>query len=400
MKQKSVLIIGGGFTQIPQIKWAKELGMFVVVTDKNPNAIGKRFADKFVSIDGTDINKLVKLSQSLTKDFKLVGAYCSNDFGLKAISTLSELFSFPASSTKVTIAAINKSESKTIWEDKKLPTPHGKTVTSYKQLLSESKKFGLPIILKPINSCGSQGVRTVQTKSELKTAFTEATRISDSLLIEEIINGQHIDVNGLFLNKKFIKCGIFQRYFSDPPFHYPIWGHQPSLLSSSQEKRVYQLVEKAAKSLGIEVGPVKADVVYTNNGPFIIELAPRFHGDVSTSFITPLSTDGSPIKAWFSYLTGEENPTRYIQTVKCYGGWMALFPTIIGKLKSVEGVDKAKKVAGVLDVFISFKKGKMISTHKDNTSLCGFIWAKASSVHRLYKSMIKAHDLIRFKTTS
>src|SRR5690606_6806916 len=143
----------------------------------------------------------------------------------------------------------------------------------------------------------------------------------------------HVDVNGLFLNGDFHPCGLLDRFFSDRPSHYPIWRYQPSSLARSQEDDVYKLVVKAARAIGIEVGPVKADVLRTSEGPVLLEVAPRFHGDVSTAFVSPLATGTSPIQAWLAYLAGTAEPRSLIpREAFRYAGWMGIFPTAHGRL--------------------------------------------------------------------
>ena len=88
LKQKAIIIVGGSEQQVPQIKWAKEFNLYVVVTDKNPNVIGKDIADRFEVIDGTDTQKFIELVKNLQKNYEVIGAHSNNDFALPTISTL------------------------------------------------------------------------------------------------------------------------------------------------------------------------------------------------------------------------------------------------------------------------------------------------------------------------
>ena len=63
-----------------------------------------------------------------------------------------------------------------------------------------------------------------------------------------------------------------------------------------------------------------------------------------------------------------------------YAGYMAIFPQTKGVLKSIIGLQKAKSMPGVSDVFIRVKPGDEIKEHKNNTSLGGFIWATGDSM--------------------
>lgn len=55
MKQKKIMILGGGKNQIPLIKAAKKLEYHVVVCDERKDVQGKQFCDKFININGDKI---------------------------------------------------------------------------------------------------------------------------------------------------------------------------------------------------------------------------------------------------------------------------------------------------------------------------------------------------------
>ena len=139
-KKKAIINIGGSFLQIPGIKWAKELGLHVVLTDLNQEAGGRRYADDFKKISGTDIPNLLQLAENLNNDFQLVGIYGSSDFSLPAVSIISEKFNLPACSPIALKKSLNKSLAKNIWQKSNVPTPKGKivnTVEEYKEVSKE-----------------------------------------------------------------------------------------------------------------------------------------------------------------------------------------------------------------------------------------------------------------------
>jgi len=397
-KKKAIIIIGGGYLQLPQIRWAKELGLYVIVTDRNEEALGSKFADRFELIGGTDIPGLLEMASQVNKEYNLVGAYASSDFGLPAVSEIADNFNLPGCSLKSVQQALNKSVSKKIFSTNNLPVPQGKLISDYTELLSEVEKLGLPVIIKPVDSSGSQGVTSVENIDKLEDAFHIAKRFSSCVLVEQLVQGVHIDVNAMFVEDKFIPCGTMERFFSEAPYHYPLQGCEPSSLTDSEVKVVYDIVERASRCLGIDQGPVKADLIYSDRGPVLIELASRFHGDVSTSHVTPLACNTSPVKAWLSFLSGDSQFEKYLPG-QCYryAGYIALFPSNTGVLREIKGVDKAKAITGISDVYIRIKLGDKIQVHKDNTSICGFIWATGSTKEELQKTLVCARDSLFFE---
>jgi len=397
-KQKALIHIGAGYMQLPGIKYAKSIGLHVVVTDKNDKAPGIEFADQYERLDGTDIASFTELAYDISKNYELVGAFSSSDYGLLTIATLNEEFSLPGVGRQSVMKALNKSVSQDIWRNKGLSVPPGVSVSNLDDLNKAGAKVGYPLIIKPSDSCGSQGVKSVSKAAYLQEAYLEASTFSSQVLVEKLINGHHCDVNGFFSEGHFYPCGVMDRYFSDLPFCYPIYGMQPSQLIGQQEDEVYGLLESAARLLGIEVGPVKADMIYTTHGPVLLEIAPRFHGDVVTQHVTPYAIGFNPVEAWIATLAGqrEDLSLKYNQ----YAGWWALFSGADGIVESVQGVDDAMKIPGVRDVFVTRKPGDLLRPSKDNTAVCGFIWAASDDAESLSIILRRAADMINFNVGS
>ena len=395
---KAIIHIGGSQLQLPSLQWAREAGLYVVLSDMNPGCPGRALADRFEKISGTDVEALLQLAHKINKEHKLVGAYCSNDFGLPGVAAISETFSLPGPTDVAVQNALDKTRAREIWEREGLPIPKGWQVRTLEELTSLVADINLPIIIKPPDSSGSRGVSSAWSETEIIKSFENARGYSDVVLVEELIKGHHIDVNGLFLDKAFHPCGTLDRFFCDPPYHYPVWGCQPSSLDEPEESQVYQLVERAARVLGIDEGPVKGDVIFTEEGPILLEIAPRFHGDTVTTFTTPQALNCNPIRAWFTHLVNSgEDPKEYLNMEsQQHAGWMAIFPDIQGKLIALDVPDKNEIPVNVSDIFIREKPGSLINTVKDNTSVYGFIWGTAPNRDELLQSFKITRSKIRF----
>lgn len=400
MKQKkALLLIGGGYLQRPSIRWAHQVGLVTIVTDLDPNAAGRELANHFENVSGTDSAALVELAKRYSQVYQLVGAYCSNDFGLLSAATVNQLLGRPVCGPETVACALDKWLCKTVWQQESIETPRGFLVSDPQSREAALSQIPFPLIVKPRNGSGSRGVRTVWSPEDLESL--DPSFLSSSFLMEQLVQGHHVDVNGFFVEDEFIPCGIMDRYFSPPPHHYPVWGCQPSCLDRKAQHAIYQLVEKAARSLGIQQGPVKADVVCTTEGPVVLELTPRFHGDVSTAFVTPMATGESPIRLWFSHLAHGDTVNDLIQPLvgrQC-AGWISLFPKESGRLVRVDGLDTVRSLQGVRHVYISVQPGDQLSHgHQDNRTVCGFIWATGTTRKTLFDVLDAARRLVRFVT--
>lgn len=382
--KKAIIIIGGSELQLPVIKWAKELGLFVIVTDYNKNVPGLHLADQFVNIDGTDIHSFLELSDKLNKKFDLIGAYGGSDFALPVVASINEAYNLKGPHLEIVNKALDKGRARSEWIKTGISIPKGITTIQLNDAEEFCRITGYPTIVKPSNSSGSRGVSTVYNHIDLIGAFELALSFSEQVVIEELVEGRHIDINGLFFDGKLIRCGADERFFSQGSVHLPIILYQPADISQLEENLCYQIVEEAAYSLGIQEGPVKADLILPDDGePVIIELAPRFHGEVTTVFTTPKAMGFNPVKAYLSIKCGNTDLEEFfIPRDNIYAGWYAIFPNP-GVVKTIKNKKHTFSVPGIYKLIINIEPGDIINEHFDNRTVSGFIFATGKSLKEL-----------------
>ena len=396
MQQKSILIIGGGEIGLNQIRIAKKIGFDVIVTDINPDAPGLKEADIGVNISATDIKGLVTFALENKEKYNISAVYCGNDFGLLSVECLKQVSNLPHNSIETAIRCINKKLMKDCWIHDGVPTPEGYLINHLDEAKTAIERIGLPAIVKPVDSSGSQGISLVEKKEDLSYAIQEAFKHtkSKSILIERFIEGTHHDVNGFFYNKRFYVCGVFDRYFTPFPYCVPIYGYYPSALPTQTVDTIYEITEKAAKSIGIEDGPVKGDIVLTNNKIYIYEISNRFHGDVSTSHLYSFCKSISPIELYMQALHQQkEEYSGNLPTPINICGWYVLnFKQ--GKIKVIEGLDKARNIEGVKKINLNKRVGDTINPLKDNTDVPGFVWISGRTRKDIAEKYNKVMDTI------
>jgi len=251
---------------------------------------------------------------------------------------------------------------------KGVPVPLGSSVikgSKYENLI-------FPVIIKPVDSCGSQGVNFIEKIQDVKEAIDHAYKYSDTVMIEEYIDGDGVDTIGIMHDGILYPYGIGLRVFSSLPYCFPVHGFSPLKMTDSEVLLAYSITEKAALALGIKNGPVKADLLYKNGRFTLIELTPRFHGDIFTSKLIFYSTNVSAVQELFNSIVNKSLPKKsHIRNNGKIVLWKALFPlneniefeNIFNELR--EGYD-------LLDVFLNKNPLRAVSTHIDNSTSAGF----------------------------
>lgn len=364
MKQKAIIHIGASELQIESIKSAKALDLYVILTDMNVNALGITYGDEFHCIAGDDEEKLLSLAQLKNKQFDIIGVYGNSDFALLSIAKIHKELNIKGAEYNAVLLALDKYKSKERWIKDNITTPYAFAINSVDEI--ETTTISYPTIIKPKDSCGSQGIKSATNYEELIQAVREAFQYSDTVLIENYIKGKHYDTIGILWDTKFIPMGIGNRYFAPDPYHFPIWGHSPSDLSEGEIQLAYDLTSKAGLSLGLNNTPIKADLIFDGDTFYIIEITPRFHGDVFTAKMIPFSCNEQPIKNLFHLY----KYNQLYSNIQCKKKiiWKAIFPK-----KELKGLAWINSSIEYKDIFFNHKK-KIIFNHKDNTSLVGFIW--------------------------
>jgi len=396
MNQKSILIIGGGEIGLNQIKIAKKVGFNVIVTDINPDAPGLKEADIGVNISGTDIRGLVTFALENKERYNISAVYCGNDFGLLSVECIKQVLNLPYNSIETVVRSINKKLMKDCWIRDGVPTPEGYVINSLDKAEVTIERIGLPAIVKPVDSSGSLGISLVENKVKLPHAIQEAFKHTkaNSILIERFIRGTHHDVNGFFYSKKFYRCGVLDRYVTSFPYCVPIRGYYPSALPTQIIDKIYEITEKAAKSIGIKDGPVKGDILLSNNKVCTYEISSRFHGDVFTSHLYTFCNTVSPIELYMQslYQQKERHNMEIPTPSNICGVYVLNFKP--GKIKGIKGLDNIRHIEGVRKILFNKKAGDTINALKDNTGVPGFVWISGKTREDIHKKYNKVMETI------
>ena len=289
---KSLVMIGGGIQQTRAVELLKQSGYHVIVTDKSPAAPCFEYADECVIADGTDAETIIAYIIQNRVRLNIVGVFTLVNLTTTA-AIVANACGLPGIKPAAAVAGQNKSIMKRIFREKGIPTPDFREVQTKQEALQAFEAFGGQAFIKPATSFGAQGTRSVSSQDDLIAAVEEAQKFSNyqGVLIEEEVTGQFIDLNGIYYRGRFHGFGIVDSYFTTEfPAGCPIspietYVRCPSEVDKATRDMLFKLLEEATRALGIDFGPVGADVIMTDRGPMLIEVAPRLHGAASSLYM-------------------------------------------------------------------------------------------------------------------
>ena len=394
----AIIIVTGGIFQIPAVEDAKKLKLITIVTDGNKNAICSNLADKFYNIDIYDVPKHLELIKKIKNDFNIKGVFTEGSEATITVAEIAKYLGLKGISPKSAKNCKDKIMTRKILQKNNIPIPKWKQVTK-KSILRDSKKLGYPIIVKSSNNSGSRGSTKLYDEKGLFSAYNLAKKNSTNskVLIEELLDGDEQSVEILFDDsKKCIFLNIVDRYFSEGKWSIELGHVNPTKLDQKTKKKLFQLAKKSAESMNVNFGVFKADTIITKYGIKILEVTPRLSGGFDSQKTTPISSGRNFIKSAMKLSLNmpiEKNDLSHKKR-KFSAVWTVL-PTP-GKIKTIKGVDIAKRMKGVKEIIIMKQKNDKIPKIIDNTKRPAYVISEASSYVQALNIAKTAASKIKF----
>lgn len=188
---KKLLILGATPNEIPLIRRAQSMGIYVIVTDYNLDhriSPSKDIADEYWDVSWSDIDAL----ESLCHEKKIDGVTAGfSEFRVDSMIKLTERLNLPCY-VRADQLAVTRDKALFKAECMKYGVPVIHAYTS----MADVNHF--PVIVKPVDRAGSIGVGIAWNEEELQYACTEAMEksIIKQVIIEDYItNATEIDVH-------------------------------------------------------------------------------------------------------------------------------------------------------------------------------------------------------------
>ncbi|MEQ8345308.1 MAG: hypothetical protein RIB84_19065 [Sneathiellaceae bacterium] len=388
----TLLHLGAGLLQLPAIRAAQSAGLRVVATDRDPEAPGRHVADHVLRLAADDTAGIMAAAEEIDD---LVGLYAAGDHALPTLARVTTRLGLPGPSIASLSTLLDKAAATEAWRKAGLATTYGRRVADIADAKAALAAMGAPAILKPSASSGSRGVRSVTTAKEVEAAWPVAAAFGTVILLERQLIGRHIDVNICLIEGEVLRCGLLDRHFTLPPLHVPIWGMQPAGLTDAQEDAIYALVAKGALAVDLDQGPVKGDVVLTDDGPHLLEVSARLHGDVSSSHVSPTALGWHPALPWFHHLAGQDWQPPERGPARRLIGWRAVLNPQPGRFLRVEGIEAACDMSGILEVMVIRRNGQILPAGTDNRAVIAFVIGEGASPVQLKTRLSAAAGALR-----
>ena len=372
---KRLLIIGASFLQIPAIKKAKEMGLYVAVADYNPKAIGIPYADEYFNVSTIDEKGVYQAAKAFRADGIMTLA---TDMPMRSLAYATTMLGLPGICYDTAVKATDKGEMIKAFAAHDVSHPWYYIVSDLAELERIADKIIYPCISKPTDNSGSRGVMLINTPDELKesVAYSASQGRRGGVILEEYMRGQEVSVEIIVLDGVPSILQVTDKLTTGAP-HFVEMGHsQPSVLPKDDVAAIKELASKAVLAVGIQNGPAHVEIMLTEDGPKMVELGARMGGDCITTHLVPLSTGIDMIKATIQIALGE---TPDIEPKFEKGSAIRFLDAPSGTITAVSGVEEARAVDGVVEVTLTKQVGELSGSIDSSTDRLGYVVAQADT---------------------
>jgi biotin carboxylase len=397
--QKSVLLIGMGDLTGPVLEKAHNRGLRVIATNRNPQAKTLKQADVPLVIDGTDIESLLAFVLTDPRAGNIVDVYAGTELFL-SVNILKLALGIPANSIQGAFAGQHKVVMLDAWRKAGVPVPRGATLRGLDEAYRFVDRTGFPVILKPADGHSAIGVRVVWRVEDLADGFKHAVSVSTTnmVVMEEYIKGSLHDVNGIFIEGKFYPAGVSDKSAGLPPACIVEVVECPTRLTRSQQERVYELLENGSRALGISAGPVKCDIIWGQDGPRLLEVAPRFHGELGSLYLLPLAQGIDMYDSYFHYLSTGHIDEQML-TPKLKGHVVVrMINAKPGKIVHIDHLKEAQTIPGIEAVLMQKYIGDHVQPVASNYDIPGYVVARGQNREAAMTSLQEFESLFNIVT--
>lgn len=273
------LVIAGGLPQIELIKQLKKRGIEALLVDGSPNAVARPFADKFFHEDIFNIEAVKNIALAEKVDFLIT--VCADQV-LLVVAQVSEMLDLPCYIDYQTAMNVSdKIRMKRIFKKCGVPTTNYVETDCFD--LDAILHLKYPLVVKPVDTYSSKGVRKVENIEELRNYYEEARQISRSggVIVEEFFSGEEISVDAFVVNGKAQILTISNSEKVADKDRFVIFrGKYPAKLSETVMKKIEDVVQKIADGFGLVDSPLLVQLLNNGKDISVLEFCARTGGSM------------------------------------------------------------------------------------------------------------------------
>lgn len=337
---KKLMVLAAGILQAPVIKKAKEMGIYVIAADGDPNAVGLQYADKAVVVNITSEEDVLRIARE--EGINGVIHPCS-EVSMNVMGRLNDELGLSGISRDQAIRATNKHLMREAFEAGNVPSPKSSCFDEIEIAWGAfCTDFSGTCILKPSRNSGSRGIAKIPADIQMQE-FASLFEIAKgesrdkTVMLEQFIEGPEFSIEIIVWNDVVNVLTVTDKKTTEAPHFVELGHNQPSIFSEDIVAVIKATAVAGVKALGVNNCACHAEVKVMDGKAYIIEIGARLGGDFISTELTHLSTGVDMIAAAINCALGIKPCLEPIETK--HGVCIRYFCPKSGKLVGISNTE-------------------------------------------------------------
>lgn len=324
-----------------------------------------RYHAELTQGDGASLEEMEMLARKAGEPYEIIGCVAGGEAGVDFADEFSEHLGVLSNGTDIANRRDKKVQQELV-KAKGMRSVRQAGGSNFEEVREFLETETYPVVLKPVDSAGSDGVKLCETFEEAEEHFHHLLKVeavnggyNESVLCQEFLRGteyviDHVSRDGI--HKTMVVWAYDKRPANGSAFVY--YGMVPVDPQSPEAQVLIPYIRGVLDALGMKNGPSHGEAIMTADGPCLVEMNCRAHGgDGNWSPLARALTGGySQIEATAdAYL----DPDRFFDN--------DVYP---------EAPPSPLRAAGLEVNLISFSRGKIKATPGFDVlqALPSFVW--------------------------
>ncbi len=380
---------------------AERIGIQVTVAEDTPPALARRAPGR-LPIDTGDRAAALRAIYDLHAAQPLTAIVPVDDSGVELAALACAALGLPFNRPEAAAAARDKFLMRQLFARAGVPSPAFRLCTTADDLTALAQTIAYPCVVKPLRLNGSRGVIRADNPEQFSAAVRRLAALLDRVegagphefLVEEFIPGFEVALEGLIDGGQVQVLALFDK--PDPldgPFFEETIYVTPSRLPTETQAAICAVTAAAAQAIGLERGPLHAELRINERGPWMIELANRSIGGLCSRTLR-FGSDAPLEELILRQAAGL--PIESLSRVGQAGGVMMIPIPQAGILRGIEGLEDARAVPGIEAIEITAPLNYPLTPLPEGDSYLGFIFASGPDPATVEAALRAAHACLRF----
>jgi len=387
---------------------ARRLSVDVTVGSNHQQVLADRAAGGALVLDIAPVDLAVERIVRYASDYPLNGIVAAEDDFTPAAAAASEALGLTHHAPDAVGFARNKAMMRERLAASGFPTPWYRIAPLQSDPDDTASAARFPCVLKPLSLSASRGVIRANTPEEFVRAWKRIRRILEEhnatqrswpalteILIEAYLPGQEVALEGMVTAGQLQTLAILDK--PDPmegPFFEETILVTPSRFSKAVQDTIASHVEQCAAILGLDNGPIHAELRVDGDRASLLEIAPRSIGGRCSAILR-----FDPSATWEELIVRHalDMPIQGFRREPGASGVMMLPIPRAGILRDVAGVEAALEVSDVEGLEITIPLGQTVVPLPEGNRYLGFIFARADSPDHVETALRLAYARLEVK---